>query len=134
MTLRARDALRKASPSVDHRALLARARRRRPDRGEQVYDPCPRLGRVDHVVNHEVSRAVQRLAGLIGFRDHLFEEPQALLRVLDRREFGAKAELDLSLDAHRRELAGRPQIGRAPSELQSLMRLSYAVFCLKKKI
>src|SRR3546814_2001761 len=26
-----------------------------------------------------------------------------------------------------------PQIGRAPSELQSLMRNSYAVFCLKKK-
>src|SRR3546814_10337907 len=26
------------------------------------------------------------------------------------------------------------QIGRAPSELQSLMRISYAVFCLKKKI
>src|SRR3546814_4192369 len=25
------------------------------------------------------------------------------------------------------------QIGRAPSELQSLMRSSYAVFCLKKK-
>src|SRR3546814_7761116 len=25
------------------------------------------------------------------------------------------------------------QIGRAPSELQSLMRISYAVFCLKKK-
>src|SRR3546814_313240 len=26
-----------------------------------------------------------------------------------------------------------PEIGRAPSELQSLMRISYAVFCLKKK-
>src|SRR3546814_3525681 len=26
------------------------------------------------------------------------------------------------------------QIGRATSELQSLMRISYAVFCLKKKI
>src|SRR3546814_7897304 len=25
-----------------------------------------------------------------------------------------------------------PEIGRAPSELQSLMRISYAVFCLKK--
>src|SRR3546814_6748933 len=25
------------------------------------------------------------------------------------------------------------QLGRAPSELQSLMRISYAVFCLKKK-
>src|SRR3546814_4177659 len=33
------------------------------------------------------------------------------------------------------ELVGvaEPQIGRAPSELQSLMRISYAVFCLKKK-
>src|SRR3546814_5550936 len=28
---------------------------------------------------------------------------------------------------------GRKEIGRAPSELQSLMRISYAVFCLKKK-
>src|SRR3546814_7364319 len=28
----------------------------------------------------------------------------------------------------------RGQIGRATSELQSLMRISYAVFCLKKKI
>src|SRR3546814_10099189 len=28
---------------------------------------------------------------------------------------------------------GSPEIGRAPSELQSLMRISYAVFCLKKK-
>src|SRR3546814_3190056 len=28
---------------------------------------------------------------------------------------------------------GRYQIGRAHSELQSLMRISYAVFCLKKK-
>src|SRR3546814_7094028 len=29
--------------------------------------------------------------------------------------------------------AARQQIGRATSELQSLMRISYAVFCLKKK-
>src|SRR3546814_9257203 len=29
--------------------------------------------------------------------------------------------------------AGEWQIGRAQSELQSLMRISYAVFCLKKK-
>src|SRR3546814_2320428 len=27
----------------------------------------------------------------------------------------------------------RPQIGKHTSELQSLMRISYAVFCLKKK-
>src|SRR3546814_10113777 len=30
-------------------------------------------------------------------------------------------------------IAAGLQIGRAPSELQSLMRISYAVFCLKKK-
>src|SRR3546814_4145532 len=30
-------------------------------------------------------------------------------------------------------MAGFNPIGRAPSELQSLMRISYAVFCLKKK-
>src|SRR3546814_7722118 len=30
-------------------------------------------------------------------------------------------------------LAAAAEIGRATSELQSLMRLSYAVFCLKKK-
>src|SRR3546814_5512263 len=29
--------------------------------------------------------------------------------------------------------AGMPEIGRAHVELQSLMRISYAVFCLKKK-
>src|SRR3546814_1151737 len=41
-------------------------------------------------------------------------------------------------DGERRVIArlmdGEPkEIGRAPSELQSLMRISYAVFCLKKK-
>src|SRR3546814_3279801 len=29
-------------------------------------------------------------------------------------------------------MEGGKKIGRAPSELQSLMRISYAVFCLKK--
>src|SRR3546814_4545367 len=29
--------------------------------------------------------------------------------------------------------SGKSKIGRAQSELQSLMRISYAVFCLKKK-
>src|SRR3546814_1393475 len=40
-----------------------------------------------------------------------------------------------TFDAHRLlHWAGlESQIGRAPSELQSLMRISYAVFCLKKK-
>src|SRR3546814_2145972 len=38
--------------------------------------------------------------------------------------------LGIALKAFRH---ARHQIGRATSELQSLMRISYAVFCLKKK-
>src|SRR3546814_2680072 len=40
------------------------------------------------------------------------------------------AAVGRNVAAQRRHL---DQIGRAPSELQSLMRNSYAVFCLKKK-
>src|SRR3546814_6367470 len=34
---------------------------------------------------------------------------------------------------HAEDRVAVPEIGRATSELQSLMRISYAVFCLKKK-
>src|SRR3546814_5802069 len=37
------------------------------------------------------------------------------------------------LQAEVERLRDKGQIGRATSELQSLMRISYAVFCLKKK-
>src|SRR3546814_3711233 len=52
----------------------------------------------------------------------------------DRRTAGWRSETE-----HDKVQAGiwtrKPsKIGRAPSELQSLMRISYAVFCLKKKI
>src|SRR3546814_8213171 len=40
-------------------------------------------------------------------------------------------EKGLRITEQRRIIAR--EIGRAPSELQSLMRISYAVFCLKKK-
>src|SRR3546814_7893679 len=43
---------------------------------------------------------------------------------------GGKDSL-VSIEALRK--VGVEQIGRAHSELQSLMRISYAVFCLKKK-
>src|SRR3546814_4474611 len=48
----------------------------------------------------------------------------------DDRDFGGEVRLRLPVALRR----GRIQeIGRATSELQSLMRISYAVFCLKKK-
>src|SRR3546814_8896760 len=62
-----------------------------------------------------------------------------------RRQGGEAARqadlaLDLSPRRHRIRRDDRhrqgdaPQIGRDTSELQSLMRISYAVFCLKKKM
>src|SRR3546814_9417056 len=48
---------------------------------------------------------------------------------LCHRNRQAGAGGDLAFDS-RRPMA---EIGRAQSELQSLMRISYAVFCLKKK-
>src|SRR3546814_6663579 len=43
---------------------------------------------------------------------------------------------EVAMDVHRQRLQGRDVEGRSEehtSELQSLMRISYAVFCLKKK-
>src|SRR3546814_8764792 len=61
-------------------------------------------------------------AGEVAALDHLFDEPQALIG--DARV--------IVPDGH-----GCGDIGRRSeehtSELQSLMRISYAVFCLKKK-
>src|SRR3546814_3403252 len=55
------------------------------------------------------------------------------------RAANADEAIDLAADMGQRgvddEIANRPQyeIGRAHVELQSLMRISYAVFCLNKK-
>src|SRR3546814_6922120 len=59
----------------------------------------------------------------------------------DKRILGANmaavqktmAWVEKNLAEGRKDVEGRKEIGRAPSELQSLMRISYAVFCLKKK-
>src|SRR3546814_6743529 len=85
--------------------------------------------------------AARGSAGAAGFaaeRQHALDQPVDIS--------AAGAEID---DAHAQAVAaverGRRQrdfsgghqlcqIGRAQSELQSLMRISYAVFCLKKKI
>src|SRR3546814_4691955 len=46
---------------------------------------------------------------------------------------GAVIGLLVGLPVPTMALAVSPEIGRAHVELQSLMRISYAVFCLKKK-
>ena len=61
-------------------------------------------------------RDVDRFAMLVHARDHLVEEGLALLRILDRRDLVAIAELDRAFEPHAAELAGRPGDGeqRAP--------------------
>src|SRR3546814_9571076 len=63
---------------------------------------------LDHVIDHQMSPAP---AGLIEVQ-HRIQQPGA-------HSFAA--------------IGSHPEIGRHTSELQSLMRISYAVFCLKKK-
>src|SRR3546814_8055380 len=78
--------------------------------------------------------ACNRLARLLRA---LFEVRGLLDQERRRRRLGGEREAAVRIDGdHRRdrrvlfEIAG--QIGRAHVELQSLMRISYAVFCLKK--
>src|SRR3546814_1318229 len=53
--------------------------------------------------------------------DHVAVAPVGQPRIQSRRRFG-------------RGIGGRDRSEEHTSELQSLMRISYAVFCLKKKI
>src|SRR3546814_1498911 len=79
-----------------------------------LFPEMPRHLLVD-ALEQRIERLVEAVAedtvflGLLLRRTHLFGE----------------------VEVHRR-LPQRCEIGRAPSELQSLMRISYAVFCLKK--
>src|SRR3546814_8146746 len=55
---------------------------------------------------------------------------------VDREQMREIGEIDAAGGEHREHIdsdADHAEIGRDTSELQSLMRISYAVFCLKKK-
>src|SRR3546814_8585302 len=71
-------------------------------------------------------------------RQRRLAEPGHRLELAPPHCTNARADAAPGRQAGSRELppttvsTTRTQIGRAPSELQSLMRISYAVFCLKK--
>src|SRR3546814_5424633 len=76
----------------------------------------------------ELSGRAQKLTGGVD----LTQPP----RVDHRRQGTHAVHLGVAGDGvlRQRQPRGAPdEIGRATSELQSLMRISYAVFCLKKK-
>src|SRR3546814_10081959 len=64
----------------------------------------------------------------------LLQKSGAIADTLARaRHYGQRAIDALGAFAGGKAKAALTEIGRATSELQSLMRISYAVFCLKKK-
>src|SRR3546814_472476 len=105
--------------------LLARTRReRRPDRGvpyaprglDRRPRPARRTSRCDHARRHRLHPHPPRPARRRG-------RPRRLLR--------GEAARAVGLNGARRPASVRSE--EHTSELQSLMRISYAVFCLKKK-
>src|SRR3546814_10533023 len=84
------------------------------------------------VLRHHRDRAAAGIAD----HDFLFREvAERLLDRLDdvRRRFPLALDLGCHHGVVAELLAGRGRSEEHTSELQSLMRISYAVFCLKKK-
>jgi hypothetical protein len=77
-------------------------------RRERRRDQRPGLRGIDHVVELEQRRRVQRPGVLLGQRGEVADAPLALALVGDRLELLAQAELDRALEAHRPEVRRRP--------------------------
>src|SRR3546814_6927421 len=78
---------------------------------------------------------IRRKYGSLGSRLHREERADGTARFVGIAEWPDRATWQAAFDAKMTydEPATRAEIGRAHVELQSLMRISYAVFCLKKK-
>src|SRR3546814_2074553 len=88
--------------------------------------------RLDGADQYRWQRFVERLAivAFVGEKAALLETPQCAIEILGRDRIG-----DVRIDpmATGRGLVAELRSEEHTSELQSLMRISYAVFCLKKK-
>src|SRR3546814_19953739 len=99
----------------------------------------PRSTRTDTLVHDTaLCRPAHEAARLIaegGIRDFHQAKLKAAERlgILDDASLPRNREIEDALREYQRLFQRDNEIGRATSELQSLMRISYAVFCLKKK-
>src|SRR3546814_7052149 len=105
--------------------LLPAGDRRRDRPADRRVGLCQPGGRAGHRLRIEDLLGFQRAA-----QAGAIESDVAVRRVLDQRQVGVERE--------RGQIVAPPRQQRArseehTSELQSLMRISYAVFCLKKK-
>src|SRR3546814_2033754 len=109
--------------------------RRRPPRSTRTdtlfpYTTLFRSLHVHHLVGMRTDAAEQTEAGLD--EEWSLDEP-LLPEIMEIVEVARVVAFELVARARRIERLEGIEIGRATSELQSLMRISYAVFCLKKK-
>ena len=74
-------------------------------------DPSAGVGRIDHIVDLEVGRGVERLAVLVHAGDHVLEKGLTLGVVVDGLQLAAEPQLHRSFQPHAAELAGRPGDG-----------------------
>src|SRR3546814_10687539 len=85
-------------------------------------------------VEHLLQPVRQSLVGCVHVAEH---GVRSAFGNLHRIEHGAERRLFAEADVRMPEIVARPELARRSeehtSELQSLMRISYAVFCLKKK-
>src|SRR3546814_1981831 len=95
------------------------------DGAEREYGECLRLDPTQWKAHLALSQLRRQTASA----NHV----ESLRTLLSTAGGNAEARLYLNL-ALAKEYEDLGQIGRAHVELQSLMRISYAVFCLKKKI
>src|SRR3546814_10830125 len=87
-----------------------------------------RAGIAATVIHYRPKSAVREVGKALGFS----EDVTARLASTAWGSYEAAVE-ERRFAENGLDLADPAKIGRATSELQSLMRISYAVFCLKKK-
>src|SRR5215831_10431040 len=74
-----------------------------------IHDPMPGVDRIDHLIDLEHRRDIDRLTVLIELRDHGLEKVLAFARIRDGFHLLAKAESNCALESHAAELTGRPR-------------------------
>src|SRR3546814_9461821 len=92
------------------------------------------VGRCDHQFQHPARRARAGRRVALPLADRPTAEAEHFQRTLDALRIGCvDARGGVRIDARQFGMQRRPRSEEHTSELQSLMRISYAVFCLKQK-
>src|SRR3546814_9201622 len=90
---------------------------------------CPRVIGLEEIVIGQLPVAIE-LNDEMSVKDKVLQRKALGIGESRRHEFGQGSSIRIEIDKNQ----AAPRSEEHTSELQSLMRNSYAVFCLKKKI